>query len=1559
MSWFRVLTWVLFAFPLFAELDFTFNTIPEDQAVLIEEDVLFEALSFSEIPATDFLWDFGDGSQARGETVSHRFQNLGFHLIKLTPVFADGTQGKPCYGSRFVNPAIVPRELWYAHINGEIETPESDTQVLKLGSTFRFQARSDSENARFFWYLEGTQIVHEGPIWDWTIPENLAPDMYYLAMTAVHADGTATPYPEYRRLFFYQNEPPPDGFLSQPQADTDGFYRMNLGQSLSFTAGSEPSLPNTTYRWDIQAHGSFEAGFCVNYDLPDSGPFFGPSFVFEPTMAGYFCLQMITYAPDGAQDPFPVEFQVIVKDGNLPPAGVIPTLSATITLGETIEFTAQGTDPDGDPLQYRWDFGNGTTGEGTAVSVTYTQAGAYAVYLTAIDATGTPDPTPYGRWVLVNDPQLAPINSEPYAAISKPFIEALVEIQTPLTITGAGFDPDGENVELFWDMGNGTLFRNTASPTVTYSNSGYADVLLFARDAKGYAWRNFDELSVFVYQGTPPPNAIILQPSIETGDGEDYSEPFLLAKPGEPVALRGGVVGQQNLDGYFARWGVTSQNTLPQTFSGFQPSPLVLTTPDTYYVNLNVFDPQGVRDPFEAFFFLEIAENFPPTGYIVEPSYDLGIRVGEGITLSGEGFDRDQEALCYEWRVSDGRTFKDQRVENLRFDQPGLYSLSLTISDPHDARFQVPQQVYVTVWPQGNDSDFYPDITRVTPSGFRVTGPQNSSFRFEIEPNDAYTGLAFSDYLWDFGNGQTATGPSPGNITFATPGYYLIRLFTRSASGLWAMYPEEWEVVIYGSNLPPKGTIVEPPLRDKEGFYAARTSPWLINQPLDLKATATDNDGHFPLSIRWELDYESFSTQPEPDPLVFDTRGNYHLQTLVYDSENQSDLTPDFRIIQVVDPNLKPESYIVEPDGDITVEPGDEVYFYGFGEDPNKLEMQYEWNFGPNASPSSAVGEEAYPVVFAQETPPDQPIVVTFRAKTEFTQDPTPAEIRVHVRRFSDSDFEPNDSLSEAMPIRSGNYSSLSLVAGDARDVFEFEVTQPNRDLQVNLRADDLLGLKLYRFENGDWTLLPLDSLRSARDSLIFQNLPEGRYALEFLNATPEGLPKRNISYGLSISTLQPALYLPFAVEDGSLSSSFGVLNPGSSRADIAIVGLDREGRVIETKTQSLEPGERLFRPTLGFFDREGQVEKARQVRWLKIVSTNRLVGFSNSETQDRTQLMSSAAINTLQTSVMVPHIAVETSRWYTRAVLINASPSDQEVTFSAPDEALPLAPLKPDNQSDFRFTDIFEQGLPTWGQFSNPSGQTGLAGIEIFGRVDGAKQVAALEMIDSRRTNPNFTYIRNQIFFPHVAQDTGNFWTGIALINPNPTTAGFSLIGYDSEGNERVRLENQILPPGGKLLDTVENLFNNQTGIAWLLVEADSGVAGFQLFGDHAGKRMAGFPAANFATDYLIFPHLTSSAEEWTGIAVLNVGEENVLATIEAYSDGGVLLATSQRTVAPRTKTVALPQNLFPEGLPPEACYLVIRGDKKTLNGFEIFGTLQPDGSLGEVMAGLSAQTP
>lgn len=76
---------------------------------------------------------------------------------------------------------------------------------------------------------------------------------------------------------------------------------------------------------------------------------------------------------------------------NRPPTGAGVTVSPTgqAIPGVTVmTFTATGADPDGDPLSFAWDFGDGAAGSGATVSHLYSREGCFTAAVTVSDDRG-------------------------------------------------------------------------------------------------------------------------------------------------------------------------------------------------------------------------------------------------------------------------------------------------------------------------------------------------------------------------------------------------------------------------------------------------------------------------------------------------------------------------------------------------------------------------------------------------------------------------------------------------------------------------------------------------------------------------------------------------------------------------------------------------------------------------------------------------------------------------------------------------------------------------------------------------------------------------------------------------------------------------------------------------------------------------------------------------------------------------------------------------------------------------------------------------------------------
>jgi PKD repeat protein len=195
--------------------------------------------------------------------------------------------------------------------------------------------------------------------------------------------------------------------------------------------------------------------------------------IFMPTDAGTFPLiERRLNLTDNSQMNGGMQtcFTVAAAGNQTPDANAGPDFSGVA--GIAVSFNGTGsTDPDGDPLSYSWDFGDGTpAGSGATPSHAYATTGVKTVTLTVSDGKGGSDTDT----VLVN----VGANQVPIANAGGPYSG---RTGFPIAMVGSGSDFEGQPLTFSWNFGDSTSGSGSAQ-SKTYAAPNTYTVTLTTND---------------------------------------------------------------------------------------------------------------------------------------------------------------------------------------------------------------------------------------------------------------------------------------------------------------------------------------------------------------------------------------------------------------------------------------------------------------------------------------------------------------------------------------------------------------------------------------------------------------------------------------------------------------------------------------------------------------------------------------------------------------------------------------------------------------------------------------------------------------------------------------------------------------------------------------------------------------------------------------------------------------------------------------------------------------------------------------------------------------------
>ena len=398
--------------------------------------------------ADSWTWDFGDGTTATGQTVSHSFTNpnnpnMGYTVcLTTTGAGPDSTDSTAC--------ASVSCQDVYIYIPSPCESsfwyyPDSSGTAY----TFEGWAMNGQIDSWAWDFGDGTTATGQ------TVSHTFAsPNTTYkvcLTISGAGPDGTACTSVSCQDVYIY---------IPSPCESSFWYYPDSSGTAYTFE-GWAMSNQISSWNWDF-GDGTTATGQIVSHS------FAGPNNTYK------VCLTTGGAGPDGTACtsvscqvvyiyiPSPCEnyFEAYSNDG-----------SAYSFAGKMIS---------GVPAVYSWDFGDGATATGQQVTHTFVNAGTvFNVCLTTIAG----DPTTNNDTCIGSSCQVIFPGG---GGSSCEAIMSAIPDSSGYTYHFENFS-QGENSFMFWDFGDGGQ-STEATPVHTYSTPGMYWACLTISDSLNNCW---------------------------------------------------------------------------------------------------------------------------------------------------------------------------------------------------------------------------------------------------------------------------------------------------------------------------------------------------------------------------------------------------------------------------------------------------------------------------------------------------------------------------------------------------------------------------------------------------------------------------------------------------------------------------------------------------------------------------------------------------------------------------------------------------------------------------------------------------------------------------------------------------------------------------------------------------------------------------------------------------------------------------------------------------------------------------------------------------------------
>lgn len=314
------------------------------------------------------------------------------------------------------------------------------------------------------------------------------------------------------------------------------------------------------------------------------------------------------------------------------------------------------------------------------------------------------------------------------------------------------------------------------------------------------------------------------------------------------------------------------------------------------------------------------------------------------------------------------------------------------------------------------------------------------------------------------------------------------------------------------------------------------------------------------------------------------------------------------------------------------------------------------------------------------------------------------------------------------------------------------------------------------------------------------------------------------------------------------------------------------------------------------------------------------------------------AASEINQGDIYISHIASD-RLWWTGISLNNTTAQAKTLSIAFDNGQTREVLLGPYANQTFVIADFFDGQTPENVGSAVIKNGDGIVGLEVFGSQAGTGNhyLSGILLKDDTAT---------ALYYPHVVS-SDHWWTGIVAYNPADTGTALTVIPFAEDGT-RLTPENTVnLDPHERYVGLIKEL-GLPSGTAWIKIEAQTPITGFELFGTHDGWQLGGYSGVGIAKKQGYFAKMEKAG--WTGIAFVNAEDQAATVTLTAYSDFGNAIASQTLQLDPYQKVVQYAEALFDDDI-AEASYIGFSSDTQ-LVGFQLNGS--EDGILLDGLPGM-----